>query len=243
MTGTSCSTAPSVASRMIVFLSTRRAGPSWHSWCTCRQRGMISRDDPVADHWPDRGQHGKEAIAVRHVLQQRVGASVAGSLLRTMLHMADWDQSVGDAEQTRSKKDEPRSQIPTVDGRILTPLRRRPSSPRAPESPLGDSSWASLEVTFGICARSKRDRTPEEDLELLSRRQRVGIQKTPTRLCDWGDNAAPLGGAFPGRTKWSLHGEGSSAAPSALASQALAGKVDSRRCWEPARRWPSPRLS
>ncbi len=65
---------------------------------------MISRDDPVADHWPEYGQHGKEAITVRHALQHRVGAPVANSLLRTMLHMADWDQSVRDAEQTRSRR-------------------------------------------------------------------------------------------------------------------------------------------
>src|SRR5215831_14479720 len=67
------------------------------------QRGMLSLDDSVAAYWPEHGQRGKRAIIVRHVLQHRAGVPVAGSLLRTVLHMSNWDLSVRDAEQTRPR--------------------------------------------------------------------------------------------------------------------------------------------
>ncbi|HKA12029.1 MAG TPA: serine hydrolase domain-containing protein [Candidatus Dormibacteraeota bacterium] len=67
------------------------------------QRGMLSLDDSVAAYWPEYGQRGKGAITVRHVLQHRAGVPVAGSLLRTVLHMSNWDLSVRDAEQTRPR--------------------------------------------------------------------------------------------------------------------------------------------
>src|SRR5262249_25842068 len=65
--------------------------------------GMLSLDDSVAAYWPEYGQRGKGAITVRHVLQHRAGVPVAGSLLRTVLHMSNWDLSVRDAEQTRAR--------------------------------------------------------------------------------------------------------------------------------------------
>lgn len=37
------------------------------------QRDMLSLEDPVAAHWPEFGQRGKQAITVRHVLQHRAG--------------------------------------------------------------------------------------------------------------------------------------------------------------------------
>jgi CubicO group peptidase (beta-lactamase class C family) len=67
------------------------------------ERGLLSLDDPVAAHWPAYSQHGKGAITVRHVLQHRAGVPVAGGLLRTMLHMADWERSVRDAERARPR--------------------------------------------------------------------------------------------------------------------------------------------
>src|SRR5215510_2046877 len=54
-------------------------------------------------YWPEYGQRGKGAITVRHVLQHRAGVPVAVSLLRTVLHMSNWDLSVRDAEQTRPR--------------------------------------------------------------------------------------------------------------------------------------------
>ena len=67
------------------------------------ERDMLSLDDPVAAHWPEFGQRGKQAITVRHVLQHRAGVPVAGSWLATALHMTDWDRSVRDAERTRPR--------------------------------------------------------------------------------------------------------------------------------------------
>jgi CubicO group peptidase (beta-lactamase class C family) len=67
------------------------------------ERDMLSLDDPVAAHWPEFGQRGKQAITVRHVLQHRAGVPVAGNLLTTVLHMTDWDRSVRDAERARPR--------------------------------------------------------------------------------------------------------------------------------------------
>jgi CubicO group peptidase (beta-lactamase class C family) len=33
------------------------------------QRGELSLDDRVAEHWPRFGQHGKESVTIRQVLQ------------------------------------------------------------------------------------------------------------------------------------------------------------------------------
>jgi CubicO group peptidase (beta-lactamase class C family) len=67
------------------------------------QRGRLSLDDPVALHWPEYAQHGKDGITIRHVLQHRAGVPVSGNLLRTVVHLTDWDASVRDAEQARPR--------------------------------------------------------------------------------------------------------------------------------------------
>jgi CubicO group peptidase (beta-lactamase class C family) len=65
------------------------------------QRGELSLDDRVADHWPRFGQRGKEAITVRQVLQHRSGLPVARSAALDALVMTDWDRSVRHIEQAR----------------------------------------------------------------------------------------------------------------------------------------------
>jgi len=91
------------------------------------QRGLLSLDDPVAVHWPEYGQRGKGSITVRHVLQHRAGVPVAGGLLRTMLHLADWERSVRDAERARPRW--PAGKVPAYHfvtyGFILGELVRR----------------------------------------------------------------------------------------------------------------------
>jgi CubicO group peptidase (beta-lactamase class C family) len=91
------------------------------------QRGLLSLDDPVAAHWPEYSLHGKGSITVRHVLQHRAGVPVAGGLLRTMLHLPDWDRSVRDAEQARPRW--PAGKVPAYHfvtyGFILGELVRR----------------------------------------------------------------------------------------------------------------------
>lgn len=74
------------------------------------QRGLLSLDDPVAAYWPEFGRHGKGAITVRHVLQHRSGVPVAGGLLRTVLHLADWERSIRDAERAHPRW--PAGQVP-----------------------------------------------------------------------------------------------------------------------------------
>ena len=58
------------------------------------QRGALSLDDPVAAHWPEFGQRGKQAITVRHVLQHRGGLPVARGTPLDALVMTDWDASI-----------------------------------------------------------------------------------------------------------------------------------------------------
>jgi CubicO group peptidase (beta-lactamase class C family) len=58
------------------------------------ERGALALDDRVADHWPEFGQRGKQAITVRQVLQHRSGVPVARDLVRDALAMTDWDRSV-----------------------------------------------------------------------------------------------------------------------------------------------------
>jgi len=63
------------------------------------QRGALSLDDPVAAHWPEFGQRGKQAITIRHVLQHRGGLPVARGMPLDALVMANWDASVRAIEQ------------------------------------------------------------------------------------------------------------------------------------------------
>jgi CubicO group peptidase (beta-lactamase class C family) len=111
------------------------------------QRGLLSLDDPVAAHWPEYSQHGKGPITVRHVLQHRAGVPVAGGLLRTMLHLADWEQSVRDAERARPRW--PAGKVPAYHivtyGFILGELVRRVTG-----RPVRDFLTSELLVPLGL---------------------------------------------------------------------------------------------
>lgn len=65
------------------------------------ERGELSLDEPVASHWPEFGQRGKQAITVRQVLQHRGGLAVARSLAADALTMSDWDASIRAIEAAR----------------------------------------------------------------------------------------------------------------------------------------------
>jgi CubicO group peptidase (beta-lactamase class C family) len=68
------------------------------------ERGLLDLDDPVAAHWPEYGQRGKETITVRHVLSHRAGVPLAsGSLLGDAAAMADWSRAVRQAERARPR--------------------------------------------------------------------------------------------------------------------------------------------
>lgn len=63
------------------------------------ERGVLSLDTPMSDHWPEFSGGDKELITVRHVLQHRSGLPTAGSLLGDIVSMTDWDASVHRLEQ------------------------------------------------------------------------------------------------------------------------------------------------
>ena len=65
------------------------------------ERGLVRLDDPVARYWPEFGEHGKDAITVRQVLQHRSGVAVARSLWRDALASGSWGRSVRALERAR----------------------------------------------------------------------------------------------------------------------------------------------
>ena len=42
------------------------------------ERGLLALDKPVSAYWPEYGQHGKQDVTVRQVLQHRTGSAMAG---------------------------------------------------------------------------------------------------------------------------------------------------------------------
>jgi CubicO group peptidase (beta-lactamase class C family) len=53
--------------------------------------GLASYDDAVADHWPEFGANGKEAITIRHVLTHEAGLYRASEVIQRPDEMRDWD--------------------------------------------------------------------------------------------------------------------------------------------------------
>lgn len=71
------------------------------------QRGQVALDDPVARHWPEFGQRGKQAITIRQVLQHRSGLAVARSLAQDALMAPSWRASVRALETARPSTQAP----------------------------------------------------------------------------------------------------------------------------------------
>jgi CubicO group peptidase (beta-lactamase class C family) len=57
-------------------------------------RGLLDYDDPVAKHWPEFGQAGKEAVTVRHVLAHQSGLYHIRQMVDDADRMLDWDYMV-----------------------------------------------------------------------------------------------------------------------------------------------------
>ncbi len=57
-------------------------------------RGLLSYDDRVADHWPEFAQAGKEDVTIRHVLTHSAGLHRIRSLVSGADRMLDWDHMV-----------------------------------------------------------------------------------------------------------------------------------------------------
>ncbi|SEG48225.1 CubicO group peptidase, beta-lactamase class C family [Actinacidiphila yanglinensis] len=91
------------------------------------ERGGLALDDPVSRHWPEFGEHGKEAVTVRQVLQHRSGMSTARGMLGDALAMTDWERSVRGIE--RAPLRHPPGQAPAyqviIYGFVLGELVRR----------------------------------------------------------------------------------------------------------------------
>ncbi len=54
-------------------------------------RGLIDYDDPVAKHWPEFGQAGKENITLRHVMAHQSGLYHLRQMLDHAEQMLDWE--------------------------------------------------------------------------------------------------------------------------------------------------------
>lgn len=65
------------------------------------ERGLLTLDDPIAQHWPEFARHGKGGITVRHVLQHRAGIPVARSLFLDALAAPSWQRSIRALEAAR----------------------------------------------------------------------------------------------------------------------------------------------
>lgn len=59
------------------------------------EAGLIDYDDPVAVHWPEFAQNGKENVTVRHVLSHSAGLHRLRSVIDDAAEMLDWDHMVG----------------------------------------------------------------------------------------------------------------------------------------------------
>jgi CubicO group peptidase (beta-lactamase class C family) len=66
-------------------------------------QGAIGLDRPVAAYWPEFGQHGKDGITVRHVLQHRSGLPVIHGALGDALTMTGWPRAIRGIERARPR--------------------------------------------------------------------------------------------------------------------------------------------
>jgi CubicO group peptidase (beta-lactamase class C family) len=66
-------------------------------------RGLLHYDDPVAKHWPEFAQAGKQAITVRHVLSHRAGLPQIRPLVDRAERILDWDYMVRALERARPR--------------------------------------------------------------------------------------------------------------------------------------------
>lgn len=56
-------------------------------------RGKLAYDDPVAKHWPEFGQRGKDKVLLRHVLTHSAGLYDARSIMAHADDLLDWDRA------------------------------------------------------------------------------------------------------------------------------------------------------
>jgi CubicO group peptidase (beta-lactamase class C family) len=66
-------------------------------------RGLLDYDDPVAKHWPEFAQNGKEHVTVRDVLSHRAGLPQIRTLVDRADRLLDWDYMVRALERARPR--------------------------------------------------------------------------------------------------------------------------------------------
>lgn len=57
-------------------------------------RGELDYDDPVAEHWPEFAEGGKDQITIRHLLSHTAALHAVRPLVRTADDLLDWDAMV-----------------------------------------------------------------------------------------------------------------------------------------------------
>jgi CubicO group peptidase (beta-lactamase class C family) len=67
------------------------------------ERGLLALDKPVSAYWPEYGQHGKQDVTVRQVLQHRTGSPMAGrgmlGVLAESFAIPNWAKSIRRIEE------------------------------------------------------------------------------------------------------------------------------------------------
>lgn len=66
-------------------------------------RGLLDYEDPVAKHWPEFAQNGKEHVTVRDVLSHRAGLPQIRPLIDRVDRIMDWDYMVRVLERARPR--------------------------------------------------------------------------------------------------------------------------------------------
>jgi len=85
--------APWEADTIAVSFSTTK-GVTATALHMCAERGLVDYDDPVAKHWPEFAQGGKDKITVRQLLCHEAGLYPIRTLIDDASRMYDWEHMI-----------------------------------------------------------------------------------------------------------------------------------------------------
>lgn len=149
------------------------------------EQRILNLDDPVATHWPEFAQHGKQTVTIRHVLQHRSGVPVARNAVLDLLTIADWDLSVRAVE--RARPDRPPGQCAAYHivtyGVILGELARRVTSSPLPDA-LRESFFTPLslhDTSLGISDAHWKRHVPVRGADALARLTAQAVNRKALR--------------------------------------------------------------
>ena len=121
-------------------------------------RGLLDYDDPVAKHWPEFAQTGKERVTVRDVLSHRAGLPQIRPLVDRADRILDWEYMVRALERAKPRLEpggDPAYHAFTfgwLAGEIVQRVTGRPARRRDPQ-PRSPSRSASTTSTSGPATR------------------------------------------------------------------------------------------